>query len=250
MSFWGQQTGPSSLNTPICLYRNSRTTVRNYRAIMSTQLEFTHAHMHTQPRVHTGSLVKMVDASHPLLRPERCSWSGDSEGASRGAVWASLPAPDNFTIPALAGGDNHIKLPWQEALNSASLPLRVWHPAVSPEDAADVTMRRFVFSFFYSVASLFFFPPPFFSRRSPWNVFRNDLGCHVMRKSELAELSVTAIALTVRSVIVLVPCVSHGEFYTISSFCRTVLRDIFEKFSRDISFSCMSFGISVDCVLQ
>ena len=190
MSFWGQQTGPSSL----C------------RAIMSTQLEFTHAHMHTQPCVHTGSVVKMVDASSPLLRPERCSWSGDSEGASRGAVWASLPAPDNFTIPALAGGDNHIKLPWQEALNSASLPLRVWHPAVSPEHAADVTMRRFVFSFFYSVASLFFFPP-FFSRRSLWNVFRNHLGCHVIAKIWIGRIECYR------------HCANCEKFYCIGALC-------------------------------
>lgn len=95
-------------------------------------------------------------ASHPLLRPERWSWSGTARRASRSAVWASLPAPDNFTIAALAGGDNHIKLPWQEALNSASVPLRVWHPAVSREHAADVTMRRFVFSFFHFVPLLYF----------------------------------------------------------------------------------------------
>lgn len=69
-----------------------------------------------------------------LLTP-CCVWSGvpgvgTARRASRSAASASLPAPDNFTIPALAGGDNHIRLPWQDALNSAPVPLRVWHPAV------------------------------------------------------------------------------------------------------------------------
>lgn len=185
-----------------------------------------HAHMYTHK-----SLAKMVDASHPLLRPERCSWSGDSERASRSAVWASLPAPDNFTIPALAGGDNHIKLPWQEALNSAPVPLRVWHPAVSPEHAADVTMRRFVFSFFQSVASLFFFFFLFFCFcRRLRNVFGSDLGFHVTRAKIWIDRIECYRHCPVRSVIVLVPSVCHGEFWTVSSFCQCVLGNILKSF--------------------
>lgn len=170
---------------------------------------------------------------------------GTAERASRSAVWVSLPASDNFTIPALAGGDNHIKLPWQEALNSAPVPLRVWHPAVSPEHAADVTMRRFVFSFFHSVASFFFFL--FFCRRLR-NVFGNNLGiCVTGAKSELAESSVTACE---KCYCIGVFCCCHGEFYTIVGFCLSVPRNILEKFSWEIAFSCMSFGISVDYILQ
>ena len=177
--------------------------------------------IHTCAHAHTHTLVKMVDVSHPLLRPERCSWSGDSERASRSAVWASLPAPDNFTIPALAGGDNHIKLSWQEALNSAPVPLRVWHPAVSPEHAADVTMRRFVFSFFHSVASLFFFFFFFFffSRRRLWNVLGNDLGFYVTEVKIWIGRIECYRHCPVRTVIVWVLSVCHGEFYTISSYC-------------------------------
>lgn len=175
----------------------------------------------------------MVDASHPLLRPERCSRSGDSERASRSAVWASLLAPDNFTIPALAGGDNHIKLPWQEALNSAPVPLRVWHPAVSPEHAADVTMRRFVFWFFHSMSSLLFFflfsflpPPP-----SKYICERFGIPCHWGRKSELAESSVTAIALWKVSLFWFV-MVNSTQFLA----CQSVLRNIFENFHGKLLF--------------
>lgn len=149
---------------------------------------------------------------HPLLRPERCSRSGDSERASRSAVWASSPAPDNFTIPALAGGDNHIRLPWQEALNSAPVPLRVWHPAVSPEHAADVTMRRFVFSFFSprGIALLFFFlsflpPPP----KCIWERFP----CHWSKKVWIGRIECYRHC-SARSVIVVVPSVCHGLYNT------------------------------------
>lgn len=181
----------------------------------------------------------MVDASHPLLCPERCSWSGDSERASRSAVWASLPAPDNFTIPVLAGGDNHIKLPWQEALNSAPVPLRVWHPAVSPEHAADVQWEGLCLHFFTPWhRSFFYLPPP-----PKW---ANDLGFHVTGAKIWIGRIECYCHCPVRSVIVLAPSVCHGELYTISSFGLSGLRNIFEKFSWEIASLSMLFGISVD----
>lgn len=148
--------GLSSLQAPVWFYNISskRNSVRNSQKCQHTTRIHTCA-LRTQPIVANTRTPwwRWWMLPHPLMRPERCSRSGDTERASRSAVWASSPAPDNFTIPALAGGDNHIRLSWQEALNSAPVPLRVWHPAVPPEHAADVTMRRFVFSFFF----LFFF---------------------------------------------------------------------------------------------
>lgn len=151
--------------------------------------------IHTYVHAHTHSLT-YAQALWWRLRmlPTPCCVRNDvpgvgtGRGASSSAIWASLPAPDNFTIPALAGGDNHIKLPWQEALNSAPVPLRVWHPADSAERATDVTMSRFVFSFFHSLASLLCFVLLFLSPKCIWV----SLG----QKSELAESSVTTFALS------------------------------------------------------
>lgn len=135
--------GPVLSLQSIWCYKASCT---NCRTI--TQSELTHTH---RLFGEDGGCFPPPVASGAMF-PEWGQW----EGASCSAGWASLPAPDNFTIPALAGGDNHIKLPWKEALNSAPVSLRVWHPAVSPEHAADVTMTRFVFPIFYSMPSLFF----------------------------------------------------------------------------------------------
>lgn len=191
--------GPiSSQKPPFASMESAVTTVRNCKTIMSTP-EFTHARMHTHSHTYTQSLWwRWWMLPTPCCVRSDVPGVGTARGASRSAVWASLPAPDNFTIPALAGGDNHIKLPWQEALNSASVPLRVWHPAASPEHAADVTMRRFVFSFFHSVASHFFFFFLFFflfAAASKTYLGTIWVSMSLGRKSEMAESSVTAIAL-------------------------------------------------------
>lgn len=76
---------------------------------------------------------------------------GQKEGHPAGRLWVSLPAPDNFTTPTLAGGDNHIRLPWQDALNSPPVPLNRLTSSRLCNNPADATLRRFVFNvFFYS----------------------------------------------------------------------------------------------------
>lgn len=103
--------------------------------------------------VHTQATHKLLSEIGGCFSTPCCVWSGAPGAgtvrrASRSADWASSPRPDNFTIPALAGGVNHIRVCWQETLNSAPVPVRVWYPAVSPEHAADGTMQRFVFPLF------------------------------------------------------------------------------------------------------
>ncbi len=195
------------------------------------------AHPHTQPHVHTDSLVKMVGASRPLLRPERCSWSGDSKGASRSAVWASLPAPDNFTIPALAGGDNHIKLPLTRGIEFSSGPLK----SLAFSSFSWTCCWRYnekVCIFIFSLHGLLFFFPLFFAADSEmylgtiWDSMSLGGGIWIGRIECYRHCPV-------RSVIVSVSSVCHGEFSSlVSSFCQSVLRNIFAKFSWEIPVLC------------
>ena len=65
------------------------------------------------------------------------------------------PTPDNFTLAAIAGGDNHIKPPCWGAFNAASVPLRTWHPAGCASACWRYNGAGCVFPFFLSS---FFFP--------------------------------------------------------------------------------------------
>lgn len=86
------------------------------KKIKYQQLKFTHAHLYAAHcSQHAGTQWRRWwKAPHPLVRPKRCSWSGDTERGVPQRRFLSVlnpqPAPDNFTIAALAGGDNHISL--------------------------------------------------------------------------------------------------------------------------------------------
>lgn len=160
------------------------------------------------------------------------------------------PAPDNFTIPALAGGDNHIRLPWQEALNSAPVPLRVWHPADSPEHAADVTMRRFVFSFFFT------------PHRSSFFFFFNPLLSFFIAASEmyLGPISMSRVKKILNWQNRVLPPLPCEKCYCVSSFCWSWTIQylafvsqswgtLWKSFHGLLLFSGI-FGFSIDYILQ
>lgn len=200
-------------NSPIASIESAVTTVRNCRTIISAQPEFTHARMY----IHTHSLWwRWWMLPTPCCVRSDVPGTGTARGASRSAFWASLPAPDNFTIPALAGGDNHIKLPLTRGIEFSFGPLKsLASSSLSWTCCWRYNEKVCVFIFSLCITLVFFL----FFFRCLRNVFRNDLRFHVTG----AKIWIGRIECyrhcPVGSVIVLVPSVCHGEFHTISSFC-------------------------------